>query len=111
MRRIIKFLRIPARDKLLLVRTLVLLGVVRVALPLVSYRLLNGILQRLSRSANRKIEPCLVEIERITWAVASARRYVPGAACLAQALTAQFLLARRGWLIARGLTTAYWVVR
>jgi hypothetical protein len=36
-------------------------------------------------------------VDRIAWAVPAASRYVPRATCLTQALSAQVLLARRGY--------------
>src|SRR5262245_46482128 len=95
MRRLLKFLRSPARDQLLLTKTLLLLGFIRLALSLLPFRLLDWLLRGLSRTIYKKagVEK---EVDRIAWAVSSVSRCIPHATCLTQALTAQVLLVRSG---------------
>lgn len=96
MRRMLKFLRAPDRDQLLLTKTLVLLGFIRLGLWLLPFGLLDPLLQRFSRTPAGRVGTRRQEVDRIAWAVASVRRYIPDATYLTQALTAQFLLGRRG---------------
>jgi hypothetical protein len=79
--------RLPARDRSLLREALLNLWVVRLALPV---RALSA-LTRGAAEANRP-----VDVGRVAWAVKTAARAVPGAACLAQAVAAQRMLAARG---------------
>lgn len=86
-----KFLHLSADDHGLLVRTVLLLGAARLAvwlLPLGTARRL------LTRAAGR--DESGIGQERIGWAVGAARRVVPWANCLPQALAAEALLARGG---------------
>ena len=98
MRRILKFLRSPARDQLLLMKTLLLLGSIRLALSLLPFRVLDRLLKQFSRTDDRisGTETDRQDADRIAWAVASVCGCIPHATCLTQALTAQFLLLRRG---------------
>lgn len=52
--------------------------------------------EELRPSAASARDPAAGELERVAWAVERAARLVPRATCLAQALAAQAMLARRG---------------
>lgn len=94
MRRLLKFLRLqPSYQWLLAVSWATLLGC-KIGLRLVSF-------QRLRRLCTRLATPPAVPVphaeREVIWALDIASRYVPGGHnCLARALTAYVLLARRG---------------
>lgn len=87
MRRLSRFRRMRRRDQLLLLQALLLLAAIRVALKVLSLPQIMRFTRRPLPLAFKSIPP-----SRVGWAVATASRYVPGAACLTQALTAQVLL-------------------
>ena len=87
MRRLARFRRLGRRDQLLLLQALLLLAVIRVGLKSLS---LPRIMQLTQRPLPLRFES--MSPSQIGWAVAMASRYVPGAACLTQALAAQVLL-------------------
>lgn len=86
-----KFLRLRAHDRGILMRTVLTLGAARLAtwfLPFpVGRRLLVG--------KRRAVSPTLTG-DRVRWAISRARRVVPKATCLPQALAAEALLTRGG---------------
>src|SRR5690349_8107777 len=89
-----RFLRLPGRDRTLLVRTALLLAVARVALWVLPF----GVVRRLltpARAARPQADPGL-STERIAWAIAHTHRLVPYGNCLPQALAAEALLMRAG---------------
>jgi hypothetical protein len=86
MRRMYRFLCLPARDHHLLVRSAFLLGGIRLGLWLLPFERLRRVLARAARWG------CRASADRVVWAVSVASRYVPMATCLAQALATQVLL-------------------
>lgn len=82
-----RWCELPASDRRLLLEALRELATVRLALQ---SRPMSA-LKRGPAAESRTIDPA-----RIAWAVRAAARVVPGAACLAQALAVQRMLARRG---------------
>ena len=97
MGRLGKFLRLNRCDQVLLIHALLLLAAVRLGLWLLSFRQLQ---MRLERSSCPSFRPGSAingpTPDRVAWAVTAASRYIPRSTCLAQALTAQSLLARYG---------------
>jgi hypothetical protein len=87
-----RFAALDSRDRALLLRALFWVAVVRTGLFLASFRTM----QRLTARAGRRPVP-QHSVERCAWAVRAASRYVPGATCLTQALTAQLFLAQHGY--------------
>ena len=87
-----RFLRLSAADRSLLVRSVLLLGATRVAL----WALPFGLARRLFARAPRPAPVARATEDRIAWAISVARRYVPRATCLPQALAAEALLVRAG---------------
>ena len=68
---------------------------IRAALWLLPFRTIRPLVERVG--VNRGSQPTTEPIAaRVAWAVSHAVRLVPGAACVAQALAARILLARRG---------------
>ncbi|KPL12124.1 hypothetical protein AMJ85_01940 [candidate division BRC1 bacterium SM23_51] len=98
MRRIRKFLSLPAADQWLLLKSAVLLGSIRLGLWLLPFQTMRRVLARMgkARACSKETDEALVE--RVVRAVSLAGRHVPGTrSCLVQSLGAQVLLARRGW--------------
>jgi Transglutaminase-like superfamily len=90
-----KFLLLEPPVRRLLLRTGLLLWVARLGLWLFPLPTLRRLL-----TSFRPAEPIFPEnpakIEKVTWAVAVASRYIPEATCLTQALAGQILLAQQG---------------
>lgn len=86
-----KFIRLPARERAVLARTVFTLGAARLVtwvLPFaVGRRLLVG---------RRRAATSTVTRDQVRWAMAHAQRVVPRATCLPQALAAESLLTRAG---------------
>jgi len=98
MKRLRKFMRLPAAERRLLMKAILLLCAVKVGLGLLPFQTLRRLLANLAvlPVGLRDVEDPR-SIERIVWAVELAGRLVPRAStCLTQALTAQVLLLRRG---------------
>ncbi len=91
-----KFLGLPAGERWLLVKAALLLGGTRLGLKLLPFRLLRRLVEALSRPTVWLPATNRFSTARIVWAVELASRYVP-ATCLSRALSAQVLLARRGY--------------
>ena len=86
-----KFVRLPARDRAVLTRTIVTLGAARLATWIMPFA--TG--RRLLVGKRRASKPSVTQ-DQITWAMAQAQRVVPRATCLPQALAAESLLTRGG---------------
>jgi len=94
MRRIRKFLNLSSGERRLLIKTWILLGVIRLGLELVPFSTLRKFLFKL-KILSRDYKKDFSE-EYLVWSVAVVSPYVPKATCLAQALAAQLLLQRAG---------------
>jgi hypothetical protein len=105
MKRLHKFLRLPATDQRLLVKSALLLGAVRLGLWLLPFQTLRRLLARMIGGNTTLQEE--TSIAKIAWAITVASWYVPAATCLTQALATQVLLGRQG----RAATLRIGVVR
>jgi hypothetical protein len=94
MRKIRKFLNLSSTEQRLLIRAWILLGVIRLGLELFPFSTLRKLLNRL-KSIMGGFEKEFSE-QQLVWSVAVVSRYITKATCLAQALTAQFLLQQAG---------------
>jgi hypothetical protein len=95
MRRIHKFLNLSLSEQRLLIKTWILLGLIRLGLELFPFSTLRKLLVRLRpKLGSFKKES---SEEQLVWSVTVISRYIPKATCLAQALTAQFLLQQAGY--------------
>jgi len=92
MNRLRKFFRLPAPERLLLIRAVTLLVVVRIALWLFPFKILQQISTRFVGTSLPSSQESDISPERVVCAVQAASRYVPRATCLTQALAAQILL-------------------
>ena len=93
-----RFLDLTSQERWLVLKALVLTGTVRLGLSILPFRYLLRLLERTSQpvSAARCVGAPL-SVERTVWAVSAASRFIPGASCLTQALTARLLLTRVGY--------------
>ena len=91
MRRLRRFLSLPAADKIFLLSCLCQLLAIRVGLGLFRYG-------RVSKSLRARLSsPGLSHSAgRVIWGVRAAARVLPGTKCLASAMTLHYLLARSG---------------
>jgi hypothetical protein len=96
MRRLHKFMHLPATEQLLLIKASLLLGVIKLGLKLLPFRTLRRLVDGLSKPAEGLPAAERFSTEKIAWAVERAGRYVP-ATCLSRALAAQVLLTRRAY--------------
>ena len=88
--------RLHWRNQLLLVQAGLVVVAVRLMLWL-PYRLWQGQLRLTERTAKGSRPRNAPPVEWIAWAVARTSRFVPGATCLTQALTTQWLLGAYGY--------------
>jgi hypothetical protein len=96
MGRLGKFTALSPAERRLVVGAAGLLAVVRVGLWVLPFRWVHRAVSAFgSRPRSRHADD--PSVERIVWAVGAAAPLVPRATCLVRALTAQALLARRGY--------------
>ena len=91
-----KFLRLSATEQRLLIQAAVLLGGIRIGLRLLPFRTVRSLVAQLASSSLRSHRINRCSTDRLIWAVTKASRYVPGATCMTQALTAEVLLTHHG---------------
>ena len=94
MRRIRKFLSLSSNEQRLLIKTWILLGVIRLGLELFPFSTLRKVLFKLRFVFRAHVKD--FPEEYLVWSVAVVSPYVPKTTCLAQALGAQFLLQQAG---------------
>ena len=98
MKRLRKFNSLPSGDRLLLISTFVLLGLVRLGLWLLPFGTWRRLIASVSQATHKRQEVGKTDQGKIVWAVNVASRYMPGGAkCLARALTAQVLMSQYGY--------------
>lgn len=100
MKLLLKAVRMPMHDRILLIKTFVLLGMVRFGLWLLPFRILQRVLERLSCNPNLTPAASIRAsvVNKIVWAIDISSRWMPGEVkCLARALTAEVLIRRRGY--------------
>jgi hypothetical protein len=89
-----QFAALTVRDRDLLLRGLVLVAAVRLALWTLPFRRVRSFFAE----TRHPVSPVLasIRVTRLAWAVQAAAKRIPGASCLTQALSLQYLLARAG---------------
>jgi len=96
-RRLRKFLSLPSSERLLLIKSALMLMAIKVGLKLLPFRHLNSLLARTSHTPRHSRKNGSFKPDQLVRSVDIASRYIPGAGnCLVQALSAQALLARHG---------------
>ncbi len=97
MKRPLRFVRLPAAERRLLVKAALLFSAIRLGLWLLPFETVRRLLAKVAEAPTGFRETDRSSADRIIWAVEAASRHLPGArTCLPQALAAQVLLARRG---------------
>jgi hypothetical protein len=91
-----KFVRAPARRRLLFLKAAVVVAGYRVALTSLPFRWVRSLGAKAARREFRGRRAKATR-EDVTWAVAAASRRIPRATCLTQALALQTLLAQEGY--------------
>lgn len=84
---------LPSRKRRLLWRAVALVAAVRIALWTLPFRWV-----RLVAGRKRAVSPelAMLHVEHLAWAVQAAARRIPGASCLTQALSLQYLMTLAG---------------
>lgn len=88
------FFKLDNKTKLILIKTFLLLWIIRIMLWIFSFSRMGHLIKRFSRV---KPASTTIPLPKITWAVQVMGRFVPGSTCLVQALSGQILLARYGY--------------
>ena len=91
-----KFLRLPAADRDLLIKSFLLIGGVRLGLWLLPFLTLRRLLTAMMKPNTGKSRGEGAFADKVAWAVTVSSRYVPAATCLTQAFATQVLLNRHG---------------
>jgi hypothetical protein len=97
MSRLVRFVRLPAGDRRILLKAVLLLWAVRLGLWILPFQRLRDLLSK--RKPGRlavKRHSEMARVEKITRGVRLMSRYVPAATCLAQALVTVTLLEEAG---------------
>jgi hypothetical protein len=87
-----KFLRLPGWERALLMRSVLALATARLAIWVLPF----NTARRLVVGRRREVAPPRLTPAQVRWGVDNARRVVPRATCLPQALAAESLLAYAG---------------
>lgn len=95
MERLRSFLRLRQVERRRLLQAGLLMGAVRLALRMLPFRFVRGLLARLAPAGSPRSAPDEASLKWIPWAVRTAGGPL-SATCLVQALAAQTLLARSG---------------
>jgi len=87
------YAELPSRKRWLLPRAVTLVAAVRIALWTLPFRWVRLVVGR-----KRAVSPELatIRVEHLAWAVQAAARRIPGASCLTQALSLQYLMTLAG---------------
>src|SRR2546423_1647912 len=92
-----KFLKLPSRDRLLLLEAILTLGIARSAIVVLPFRSVGNLAARPIRMQAATQQMRTSTAKRVRWAIIACARRVPWrAVCFEQGLAAQFMLRRRG---------------
>lgn len=97
MQRLIKFIKLDAAKRRLLVKTIFVVALVRLGLWFLSFKTLRSIVARFEEAHGRFSTQAPESLDRLTWALKIAGAFVPAATCLTQALAAKLVLCRNGY--------------
>lgn len=103
-----KFLQAEPKKKIILLQVFTVQIFVRIALLTLPFYIILGMLQRIqlrttsnpkimSPDTNKQIVDNHPDIQHLPWAVRATSSFVPGSRCLCQAITAQTILAWKGY--------------
>lgn len=98
MKKIFKFINLTTKARHLLLKTVILLGLVRLGLWLLPFSTLRQLLDKIRQLSSKSLKATQIEISQIVWAVDLSSRYCFGEVkCLAKALTTQILMSSYGY--------------
>ena len=97
MAKILKFIRLPYPERIVIVQAACLLVLVRLGLSLFSFKTLLSTIEWVKAKSRKVVHANRIDPNRIAWAVVVAGRYIPFTKCLAKALVTQMLFARYGF--------------
>ncbi len=87
------FLKLPQIDQKLLIKTLLLMMIIRLKLWIIPF---NKIQISIEKNNTRKITNN-IQVTKLIWAVKTTSNYIPQATCLTKAITAKKLLNKHGY--------------
>ncbi|HBB33920.1 MAG TPA: lasso peptide biosynthesis B2 protein [Cyanobacteria bacterium UBA8803] len=96
MKRLGTFLSLTTSDRILLIEAGILLAGIRLGLWLLPFNILYQLVSRITSATTKLQEVNQTSINKVSWAVVTVSRYMPGVKCLARALTTQILLSWYG---------------
>lgn len=97
LKRLRNFFRRSPADRLLLVKSAMLLGIIGVGLFLLPFKVVLVRVDSVKPRKGLKHGKDTIAAKRISWAVSKVSRYVPFTKCLAKALAVKVLFAREGY--------------
>ena len=97
MKRIKKFLHMPAADQALFIQSAFVVACSTLGLRILPWLRLQNMLLGLARKQSRRLSSNRPSVSQIKWAVSAAGQSIPKATCLPQALASQYLLVRNGY--------------
>jgi hypothetical protein len=99
MNRLAKFARLSGPDRLLFLEAAIWLGIARLGILIIPFRRIAPFLgEHMAESPQRMAPAHRDHVERISWAIKTARRQVPWeCTCLAQAMAAKGMFKLRGF--------------
>lgn len=92
-----QFLSFSGKDRILVIKTTILLILIRLGLKLLHLKTLRKYLDKISQSS-QKSNINSISIYKIIWSITTASAYMPQVKCLARALAAKTLLEQQGYL-------------
>ncbi len=95
MRRFRKFVSLSFREKLFLVKAVLLVLAIRLGLTFLTFSTLQGYLRKGAKMQNGSTQR--LSVDQVAWLVAAASRFIPKATCLVQAMALDDLLYRQGY--------------
>jgi len=97
-KKIQSFLSFRLRDKCLLLRVFLLTGIIRMIILTIPFRKMKKYMGNLNKESDSEAAKEEYDVSRrISWAIKTIVKYTPWESkCLVQALTAQYLLCRKG---------------
>lgn len=98
MKQILKFLNLTEQDRQLLLKSFILLGLIRLGLWLLPFGTLRQCLNNRLQLFSQSPKITFTELDKVSWAIDVSSRYWFGEVkCLAKALTTQILMSSYGY--------------
>lgn len=97
MGKIFKYIQLPVHERLIIVKSAILLVLVRLCLFFFPFKTVIVLIKWLKSRNVQKIYVHEIDSDRIAWAVEVASRYIPFTKCFPKALVTQMLFSRYGY--------------